>query len=80
MKKSFTVTIYNQKFEAKSYEELQKTIKNDLLLNTWLWDNNIPQISDFYPTKVITKRFLRKPKIETIDYWYEVYPIDYWAE
>lgn len=79
MKQTFTVTICNQKFEAKSLNELQNTIKNDLLLNTWLTDNN-QKIADFYPTTVETKRFLRRTKVEVLDYYFEINPIDYFAE
>lgn len=79
MKQLFAVTICNQKFEAKSLTELQNTIKNDLLLNTWLTDNN-QRIADFYPTTVTTKRFLHKTKVDVLDYYFEVDPIDYWGE
>ena len=79
MKQLFTVTICNQKFEAKSLAELHNTIKSDVLLNTWLTDNN-QKIADFYPTTVTTKRFLRRTKVDVLDYYFEVDPIDYWAE
>ena len=79
MKQLLTVKICNQKFEATSFSELQNIIKNDLLLNTWLSDNN-QKIAGFYPTRVITKRLFQKEKVDVIEYYFEVDPINYWME
>lgn len=80
MKTTYEVTICNQKFISNSFEDLQKQIRDDLLVNTWLTDNGINKFVDFVPTKVTTYRFLRKPKVDVVDFYYEVDPINYWAE